>query len=141
MFEFDKLCREYENLSDEKRLEMLTDLAGVIIPAIEDEDGGIPAFYLLVSAACAADGKLDEDEFVLFRDSTGLDLDYDEAAETIRQIRGKDLLEEADELVDSFENTAEDIKTAMVSYCLCLCSADRRISLKERSFIRKLIKD
>lgn len=141
MFEFDKLCREYENLSDEKRLEMLTDLAGVIIPAIEDEDGGIPSFYLLVSAACAADGKLDEEEFALFQESTGLDLDYEEAAETIRQIRGKDLTDEADELVDSFENTDEYIKTAMVSFCLCLCSADRRIGLKERSFIRKLIKD
>lgn len=141
MFEFDKLCREYEKLDHDQRLEMLTDLAGVIIPAIEEEDGGIPAFYLLVSAACAADGKLDDEEFTLFRESTGLDLDFDEAAETIRQIRGKDLLNEADELVDSFEHTDEDIKTAMVSYCLCLCSADRRIGLRERSFIRKLIND
>ena len=36
MFEFDKLCREYENLTYEERLDILTDMAGVIVPAIEE---------------------------------------------------------------------------------------------------------
>ena len=34
----------------------------------------------------------------------------------------------------------DDIKAAMVAICLCIVSADRQINLKERSFIKKLIK-
>ena len=134
MFEFDKLCREYENLTYEERLDILTDMAGVIVPAIEELKGKRKDFFMLVSAACAADGKLDPEEYSLFKESTGLDLDFDEAAETIRQIRGKDLAEQANEL-------DEDVKAAMVSYCLCICSADKRIGLQERSFIRRLIRE
>ena len=33
-----------------------------------------------------------------------------------------------------------DICDAMIGFCLCLCSADGRLSLKERSFIKKLMK-
>ena len=39
------------------------------------------------------------------------------------------------------EISAEDVKAAMVSYCLCICSADKRIGLQERSFIRRLIRE
>ena len=141
MFEFDKLCREYENLTYEERLDILTDMAGVIVPAIEELKGKRKDFFMLVSAACAADGKLDPEEYSLFNESTGLDLDFDEAAETIRQIRGKDLAEQANELVDRFGELDEDVKAAMVSYCLCICSADKRIGLQERSFIRRLIRE
>ena len=141
MFEFEKVCREYELLTYDERRDMLRQLADIIVPAVAQITGGTDAFFILASAACAADGKLGVDEYSLFKDSTGLEIFYDEAAETIRQIKGKDLNEEADTLVDLFGGLDENIKDAMVCYCACLCSADDRIGLRERSFIRKLIKE
>ena len=141
MFEFEKVCREYELLTYDERRDILRELADIIVPAVAAITDGTDAFFLLASAACAADGKLGVDEYSLFKDSTGLDISYDEAAETIRQIKGKDLNEQADAVVDMFGTLDEKIKDAMVCYCACICSADNRIGLKERSFIRKLIKD
>ena len=50
------------------------------------------------------------------------------------------LLDAADEVVDGFADLDVDICDAMIGFCLCLCSADGRLSLKERSFIKKLMK-
>ena len=141
MFEFQKLCKEYEGLSYDERRVILTELSSVILPATAAITGGTESFEILVLASCAADGKLSVEEYSLFKDATGLDISFDAAKEAISALKGKDLLEAADLVVDAFGALDESIKEAMVSFCLCLCSADGRISIHERAFIKKLIKE
>ena len=141
MFEFEKLCHEYEALSYDQRRAVLTELAAAVLPATALITGGTAAFELLVLASCAADGKLSVEEYSLFKDATGFDISYDKAREAVDVAKGKDLREAADLVVDLFGALEPAIKEAMVSFCLCICSADGRIGLRERAFIKKLIRE
>lgn len=138
--ELEKLFKEYEKLSYDDRRKILTELAKDIIPAVELFTKGREKFELLVMAACSADGKLGVDEYSLIKDATGQDFSYDSAAKKLDDINIKDLQKSADEAVDSFGEISQEIKSAMVSFCLCLCSADNRLTLKEKNFIKKLLK-
>ena len=141
MFEFQKLCKEYEGLTYDERRAVLTELSNIVLPATAAITGGTESFEVLVMASCAADGKLSVEEYSLFKDATGLDLSFDAAKEVIAAVKGKELKEAADLVVDTFGLLDESIKEAMVSFCLCICSADGRVGLRERAFIKKLIKE
>ncbi len=140
MFEFEKMCRDYETLTYDERRSVLEEFAAVILPAITEVTGGTESFRVLALASCAADGKLNEAEYALFKDVTGLDLSYDVLEDDVFDAKDRDLVSAADEVVDGFADLDVDICDAMIGFCLCLCSADGRLSLKERSFIKKLMK-
>ena len=140
MFEFEKLCHKYENMTYEQRRDELTELSKEIIPALMLLPNGIEAFELLVRAACAADGELQGAEYTLVASATGLDIGYENAEMLVNNTNPKALKELANVIVDVFGNLSLDIKADMVSFMLCIVSADNRITLKESMFIQKLIK-
>ena len=141
MFEFQKLCREYEKLSYDERRALLEEDSAVLMPVLGAIPGGAEAFAILVLAACAADGKLSVEEYSLFKDVMGIDLSFDASATIVECAKGKDLLEAADAVVDLFGALSMEIKQLMVSFCLCFCAADGRVSMSEKSFIKKLIRE
>lgn len=139
MFEFEKMCSEYEDLSYVERQDLLKELADTILPAVKEKTGGTISFEVLVMASCDADGKLDDDEYALYKDATGTELSYDAVTEKLKEHNQKDLLEAADAVVDGFGDIDITLKEKMVAFCLCLCSADGRVGLRERLFIKKLV--
>jgi len=140
MFEFEKLCHKYENLSYEERRDELSELSKRIIPALLTIPNGLQAFEILIRAACAADGELQASEYTLVASATGLSIGYENAEELVNNTNPKVLRELADVIVDVFGALDLDIKVDMVSFMLCIVSADNRITLKESMFIQKLIK-
>ena len=129
MFEFEKLCHQYEDLTYEQRRDELTQLSKNIIPALMLLPNGLEAFKILIRAACAADGELQ-----------GADIGYENAENLVKNTNPKALRELADVIVDVFGGLDVNVKADMVSFMLCIVSADRRITLKESMFIKKLIK-
>lgn len=140
MFEFEKLCHQYEDLTYEQRRDELTQLSKNIIPALMLLPNGLEAFKILIRAACAADGELQGAEYTLVASATGLDIGYENAENLVKNTNPKALRELADVIVDVFGGLDVNIKADMVSFMLCIVSADRRITLKESMFIKKLIK-
>ena len=140
MFEFQKLCNEYENLSYDERKAILLEDWTKLRPILGAIPQGIASFGIVVLAACAADGKLDSAEYALFLEITGVQLSFESLAATVEFAKGKNLLEAADAIVDTYGDFSEEIKILMVSFCLCFCSADERITLSEKRFIKKLLK-
>ncbi|MBD5414148.1 MAG: TerB family tellurite resistance protein [Treponema sp.] len=139
MFEFQKLCKEYENLTYDERKAILLEDWVKLCPVLGAIPEGIPSFGIVVLAACAADGKLDPAEYALFLEITGVQLSFEDLAATVEFAKGKDLLEAADAIVDTYGDFSEEVKLLMVSFCLCFCSADERITVSEKKFIKKLI--
>ena len=139
MFELESLCREYEKLSYDERRKILSELAQDIMPALKLISNGMEDFELLIMASCSADRKLSVDEYSLIKDSTGLDFSYDRVSSLVKSIDAGDVNNAADILVDAFANFSKELKSEMVSFCLCICSADNRVTLKEKSFIKKLL--
>ena len=140
MFEFEKLCHRYEDMTFEERRDELTELSKSIIPALMVLPNGLEAFKILVRAACAADGELQGSEYTLVASATGLDIGYENAENLVKNTNAKALRELADIIVDVFGNLDLNVKADMVSFMLCIVSADNRITLKESMFIQKLIK-
>lgn len=124
----------------EERRDELAELSKSIIPALMVLPNGLEAFKILVRAACAADGELQGSEYTLVASATGLDIGYENAENLVKNTNAKALRELADIIVDVFGNLDLNVKADMVSFMLCIVSADNRITLKESMFIQKLIK-
>ena len=136
-----KVCREYEKLSDESRRQLLRETAEKIRPALESIIGdGEKEFILFVGAACGSDGFLSEEEYALFSDVAELSMGYYEA-KCMAKAADTDLARAAvDDVVDFFGILDPATKAAMVAFCLCFCSADGKVTAKERKFISMLAK-
>ena len=141
MFEFEKLCHHYEDLTYEQRRDELNQLSQRIIPALMLLPNGLEAFKILVRAACAADGELQGSEYTLML-VTALNpyIGYENAENLVKNTNPKALRELADIIVDVFGGLDLNIKADMISFILCIVSADNRITLKESMFIKKLLK-
>lgn len=139
MFEFEKVCERYEDMIFDERKAELESLSAIIVPELMKIPNGLDAFKVLIKASCAADGELQGAEFTLV--SSAVDIDFGSFEEFEKSIKEeKDtLIKLADITVDQFGELSEGIKNAMVSFCLCIVSADRRVSMKEKKFIKKLI--
>lgn len=141
MFDFSKICKEFENMSDSDRKATLARDSAVILPALSSLNGdGTLEFLLFVMTSCAADGRLDREEYKLFCDVTGIALDYNTACEMVSAATQKESRNAVDMIVDIFGLLNDDIKASMISFCLCFCAANGKIDGKEKRFIKKLIK-
>lgn len=141
MFNFGRICRAYKNMSPEDRRATLIEDAEVILPALASAGGdGATEFIFLVSTACAADGKLSFDEYKLFCDVTGITLNYDAVCAMIDAANTRVAQNLIDSVVDGFGDMDIHVKERMVSFCLCFCAANGKITGDEKRFIKKLIK-
>ena len=139
MFEYDKIFSKYEQMTFDERKELLEDLTLQVMPELMKVPNGLDAFKIIVRAACAADGDLQGAEYTLIASALGFDSGYDKTQAAVKD-NAELMLRLADTAVDVFGTVSDDIKAALVAICLCIVSADRQINLKERSFIKKLIK-
>ena len=142
MFNFGRICRVYKNMSPEDRRATLIEDSAIILPALSELDGddGVRAFIIIVSTACAVDGKLDVEEYKLFCDVTGITVDYESACAIIDTAKTRVAQNLIDVIVDRFGDADIRIKESMVSFCLCFCAANGKITRDEKKFIKQLIK-
>ena len=140
MFDFAKICKIYEQMSDAERRETLVRDSAVILPALRLLNGdGVTEFVVFAMTACSADGKLDPEEYRLFTDVTGISLDYADACELVKLTSTRANRNVVDIVVDTFGMLDEGLKANMISFCLCFCAANGKVDGKERRFIKRLI--
>lgn len=150
MFEFKKLCDEYENLGVAERgvllvaksVTVLARLAAVSVPGIDP----VETLATFILGSIVSDGKVNEQEYVLMYPALvkvfGEDFDYNSIKTLFatnfserKQLRNytKDLIRVLD-LLD------EDMRKDVIVICLCVTSVDGKISLRERNYIKQLCK-
>jgi len=150
MFEFEKLCREVEKLDPvtysvvvaEKSKNVLQGLANITENGLD----GLTIYTGLILGAVVSDGKISEEEFLLVKPLLDVTLDGDvsyEDAKLLMKYFKADTKEYAlfvDAVTDLFGEIDEDLKTDIVIVCLLICGIDGKISLKERKWLKQLIK-
>ena len=150
MKDFDKLCKDFESIDIDTYAAVLTEKAMKLIPALSafSEDGlsGIEIFASFIYGAIAADGKLSEDEYALvypllhafFGDS----IDYNDAKRAFYSLskEHKELKTIVDEMVDLIGFFSDEMKADIIIVVMLICAVDGKISLKEKNWIKKLIK-
>lgn len=150
MKDFNELCRSVEELSPLEYAAVLGRTSLKIMPAIRafSEDGRTCAEVLaaFVIASVYADGKLDESEYLLMapllKAFFGEDFDFEDAKKLAKEWRkeGRAVKKEVDYLVDFLGTLSEDLKGDIIFACLLMCAVDGKVSLKEKSYIRQLMR-
>ena len=150
MKDFNELCRSVEELSPLEYAAVLGRTSLKIMPAIRafSEDGRTCAEVLaaFVIASVYADGKLDESEYLLMapllKAFFGEDFDFEDAKKLAKEWRkeGRAVKKEVDYLVDFLGTLSEELKGDIMFACLLMCAVDGKVSLKEKAYIRQLMR-
>lgn len=150
MTDFDRLCRDFEQLDVVSYTTLLVDRSRRILPALaaitQDGESGVEIFRTFILGAIVADGRLSEKEYMLIQPHLhaffGDSINYDDAKRIFRQMRPEqnELKSIADEMVDVIGILSDELKNDIILVCMLICAVDGKISLKERSWIKQLMK-
>lgn len=151
MNDFNKLCKEFENIDSDTYVAFLTEEAATILPQLSalsvDGESGPEIFALFVMASFVADGKLSEEEYAalypLLHAFLGDSVNYDDCKKAISGLKeeSKDMKRIADEMVDMIGQVSPTLKDQIIIVCMLLCAIDGKISYKEKQWIQKLIEE
>lgn len=121
-----------------------------ILPALIDitQDGetGVEIFASFIIGAIAADRRLSETEYELLSPLLhaffGEELDYETCKKAFRKMapEQRELKKSVDEMVDVLGLLSDDLKDDIITVCLLICAVDGKVSLRERNWIKQLIK-
>lgn len=149
MKEFDRICKEFEQLDVKNYASILTEKSRKIVPALAElsHDGitGVTVFATFILGAIAADGKLSEEEYLLcyplIRVFFGNEIDYDDAKRVMKKLKTEreQLKKDVDDMVDLLGELSDELKDDIVIVCMMICAIDGKISPKEKKWIKQLI--
>ena len=151
MFEFTKLCNEYEKLSPAERHVLLVENSAKILArlrllgadAVIDPAETLACFIL---SSIVSDGKLDEREYLLMYPTLvralGEDFDFATVKASIESDRegARALKKDTEEMVRIYSLLDDSLREDLLMLCLCVTSVDGKVTLKERNYIRRLLR-
>lgn len=148
MFEFTKVCKEYEKLSVPERTLLLTKKSVDILAKLRllDLPGVDPVNTLagFILGSIVADGRVNEQEYLLMYPTLlrvfGDDFDFESIKEAFRKDRdGRNAIKEYTQEMLSFLALAdESLREDIIMLCLCAVTVDGKISPREQRYIKKL---
>lgn len=147
---FNMLCEVLERLDPETYNAIMTEKTSNVIPALAEitADGldGLQIYTDFIFCSVAADGRMNEDEYLLVKPLLDLILETDTTygdAQKFFYDNGLDKPEEykaaMDAIVDLLGLVSPQLKDDIVLLCLMVCSVDGDISDEERMWIAQLI--
>ena len=150
MREFDALCKAYEEIDALSYAAIIAEKSHKIIPALcavtENGLDGLTLFASFVAGAVVADGNLSLEEyaitFPLFKLFFGKEVNYEDCSKIVKKMRleTKMLKQYVNDMVKVFGELSEELKEDIVLVCLMICAIDGKVSLKEKMWIKKLLK-
>lgn len=150
MNDFNKICKAVENLNVIEYAGVITAKTAKILPALnaltQSREDSLELLATFMIASVYADGKLDEAEYLMLMPALklffGEDFDYESAKLLVKAFKpeGKELKKVVDKIVDLLGELSEDLKADVITVCLLICAVDGKITLKEKKYIKQLIK-
>ncbi len=150
MKEFNQLCKEVEALDPLYYTAILGEKSAKIIPALSALTGndvdGLTLFATFILGSVAADRKVTDEELLiaypLMQTFFGDEVDLNSCADVARELKvnSRALKDTVDALVDLLGTLSEDLKDDIVFVCLMICAIDGKVSLRERNWIKKLVR-
>ena len=138
-YSYDQLMQNYVNAPYSVLLATANDALSQIMPIFNDiaKDGnGASVVLPFICTAIAVDGHFTELEYRFIKDVTGVNYSYDEFKNIIQDYYTSEWVNAIDHLADS---CPENIKTALLTFCLTFVAVDEKISREENAFIAKLM--
>ncbi len=150
MNDFNKICKAVENLNVLEYAGVITAKTAKILPALneltESREDSLELLATFMIASVYADGKLDEAEYLMLMPALKLffgdDFDFESAKSLVKAFKpeGRELKKVVDALVDLLGELSEELKEDIITVCLLVCAIDGKISLKEKRYVKQLIR-
>lgn len=150
MFEFTKLCHRFETMSAVERGACLLDSSVRVtakLAAMAEEDvRPLDALAGFVIGSAVADGKLDEREYLLMYPALvrvlGEDFDFATVKASLEddQKSAKALQKDTEEMARIYSALDDTLREDLLLLCLCIVSVDGKVSLKEKNYLRRLLR-
>lgn len=150
MFEFTKLCHRFESMSAAERAACLADSSVRVTVKLAALGGGeirpLDALAGFIIGSAVADGKLDEREYLLMYPALvralGDDFDFATVKASFEDDREgvKALQKDTEEMIRIYGALDDTLREDLLLLCLGVVSVDGRVSLKEKNYLRKLLR-
>lgn len=139
MEQYNQLLQNYVNAPYSTLLAVANDSLSKIMPIFNEvaKDGNGASIVLpFICTALAVDGKFTELEYRFVKDLLGIDQTYDYFKNVVQQFYTTEYINAVDELIDA---CPDQLKTALLSFCITFVAVDEHISREENAFIAKLM--
>ncbi len=150
MKELKKICTDFEKLSVAERTALLVESSVSVLQKLHQADiPGVDSVSSLVGfilGATIADGEINEQEYLLIYPSLvrtfGSDFDFASVKESFKKDKnGKKMVRQyTQNLIKVIGRFEEDVVVDIITLCLCVLSVDGKVTLKERNYIKQLLK-
>lgn len=149
MFEFNKLCNEVENLSPTERGVLLAEKSIAVVKGINALDLPFNAVETLVTfiiGSAVSDGSFNEKDYLCIYPSLvkafGRDFDFISAKQALQLAKDvkKEISSHTKELLSVIAECDDELAADVILLCILVTSADGKVSLKEKRYIRQLCK-
>ena len=139
MATLNEILQKYVDASYEELLALATESFDKLMPVfneVADDGNGAKFIVPVMCASIAADNRFSTLEYKFIKDLLESSLTYDDFMASVRRYSG----EEGQELVDKlFDACGTDMKTELLSFCLCFMAVDETITKEETAFVKRLL--
>lgn len=150
MFEFNKICNDFEKMSALERKLLLTEKSVVILKKLSDlgDDDVHPVETLaaFILGSVCSDGKVNEQEYLLIYPALqkvfGDKVDFNaiKLALSMDKEGHKAIKDYSVELMKILNEADESLFEDVIALCLCVTSLDGKVTLKEKNYLKRLVK-
>lgn len=151
MLEFKKLCNEVEKLDPLSRGILLAEKSIAVVRGVKKLDPPVDLDPVLTLAtfiigSVVSDGSIDEKAYLYIYPSLvkafGKDFDFDAVKRTFRTAKNvdKEISDHTRELMSIISQCDEILAADVITLCLAAVSVDGKISLKEKRYVKRLLK-
>ena len=139
MATLNEILQKYVDASYEELLALAIESFDKLMPVfneVADDGNGAKFIVPVMCASIAADNRFSTLEYKFIKDLLESSLTYDDFMASVRRYSG----EEGQELVDKlFDACGTDMKTELLSFCLCFMAVDETITKEETAFVKRLL--
>ncbi len=150
MLEVKKISAEFEKLTVAERTALLMESSVSVLAKLHlAEIPGVDPVSTLVGfilGSTLADGEINEREYLLIYPSLvrtfGSDFDFASVKESFKKDKnGKKMVKQyTQNLAKVIATFDEDVIADVITLCLCVLSVDGKVTLRERNYLRQLLK-
>ena len=146
MFEFKKLCNEFEKLTPAERGVLLTETSVSVIKRLKElsDDDPVDTLAAFIIGSVVSDGSVSEKDYLFIHpslvkafgeacDLAGIKHSYKVSKDVRKQIS-----EYTKILIKIISAADEELEKDIITLCLLVTSVDGKISLKEQQYIKQL---
>ena len=136
---FNELLQDFVNKSYEELVSIANSALEIIVDGFSKiQTDSKPADFIVpfIATTLASDGKYTQLEHDFLNSVLETNISYDDSKNFVQSYYNEEIFDLVDQMIDA---CGQDLKNALVIFCLCFTAVDETITREESAFIAKLL--